>query len=258
MIRPILGITMGDAAGVGPEIIARAAEEPEVARTSRPVVIGDAAAMREAIGLIGSRLTLHAVTDIRDCRWDPGVLEVLDLGNVDMTTLPRGAVSAQAGRAAYEYIERAVRLEEVERRRVRPGAHRRRRRVPERQLQRRVPVGHVDARRGARGAARGERRRLGLLRHRRRARRHLRGRRPRLPLGAEYRGAASQALRAITDFRQGLASQTREVAARRGGPALARRAGMKALVLFSWLLALAACGSMPTVACGTSTWSDAA
>jgi len=110
MIRPILGITMGDAAGVGPEIIARAAEEPDVVRTSRPVVIGDASAMREAIGLIGARLTAHAVTDVAACRWEPGVLEVLDLGNVDMTTLPRGAVSAQAGRAAYEYIERAVTL----------------------------------------------------------------------------------------------------------------------------------------------------
>src|SRR5688500_13651307 len=77
VIRPVLGVTMGDAAGVGPEIIARAADEPEVARTSRPVVIGSAAAMREALALVGARHTLHTVTDVAECRWEPDVLEVL-------------------------------------------------------------------------------------------------------------------------------------------------------------------------------------
>jgi 4-hydroxythreonine-4-phosphate dehydrogenase len=101
---------MGDPAGVGPEIIAKAAAEPHVRRASRPVVIGAASTMREALALIGSPLSLHAVAKLGDCRWADGVLEVLDLGNVEMATLPRGEVSAAAGRAAYEYIERAVAL----------------------------------------------------------------------------------------------------------------------------------------------------
>ena len=110
MNRPVLGVTMGDAAGVGPEIIARAAGEPAVRARCRPVVIGAAEPMREALALIGSSLALHAVPRIADCRWADGTLEVLDLANVDMATLPRGEVSAAAGRAAYEYIERAVAL----------------------------------------------------------------------------------------------------------------------------------------------------
>jgi len=108
--QPVLGVTMGDPAGVGPEIIARAAAEPAVRATARPVVIGAAAAMREALALVGSRLALHAVRRVADCRWADGTLEVLDLGNVDMATLPRCEVSAAAGRAAYEYIERAITL----------------------------------------------------------------------------------------------------------------------------------------------------
>jgi len=108
--QPILGVTMGDPAGVGPEIIARAAAEPAVRATARPVVIGSAAAMREALALVGSRLALHAVARVADCRWAENTLEVLDLGNVDMATLPRCEVSAAAGRAAYEYIARAVEL----------------------------------------------------------------------------------------------------------------------------------------------------
>jgi 4-hydroxythreonine-4-phosphate dehydrogenase len=101
---------MGDPAGVGPEIIVRACAEPAVARQSRPLVIGAAAAMREALGLVGSPLALHPVTRVEDCRWAAQTLECLDCATVDMATLPRAAVSAAAGRAAYEFIERAVAL----------------------------------------------------------------------------------------------------------------------------------------------------
>jgi 4-hydroxythreonine-4-phosphate dehydrogenase len=110
MTHPVLGVTMGDPAGVGPEIIARAAAEPAVRASCRPVVIGAADSMREALALVGSSLRLHAVTRVADCSWADGALEVLDLANVDMATLPRGEVSAVAGRAAYAYIERAVAL----------------------------------------------------------------------------------------------------------------------------------------------------
>jgi 4-hydroxythreonine-4-phosphate dehydrogenase len=108
--HPVLGVTMGDPAGVGPEIIARALAEPEVRRASRPVVIGSAAVMREAMGVVGSTLALHPVRDVAECRWDAGTLECLDLANVDITMVPKCRVSAAAGRAAYEYIERGVRL----------------------------------------------------------------------------------------------------------------------------------------------------
>jgi len=108
--RPVLGLTMGDPAGVGPEIIARACVEPIARDRARPVVIGSAMVMREALGLVGSPLVLHGASRIADCRWAEGTLECLDLGNVDAATLPRGEVSAAAGRAAYEYIERAVAL----------------------------------------------------------------------------------------------------------------------------------------------------
>ena len=110
MKRPILGVTMGDPAGVGPEIIARALAEPAVIASSRPVVIGSAAIMKEALGLVGSPLALHVVRGIADSRWEARTLECLDLSNVEAATLPRGEVSAAAGRAAYDYIERAIRL----------------------------------------------------------------------------------------------------------------------------------------------------
>jgi len=113
--RPLLGVTMGDPAGVGPEIVARACSEQAVLGSSRPVVIGAASVMTEALALIGSPVRPHAVADIADCRWEAGTLECLDLGNVDVATFARAAVSAAAGRAAYEYIERAVALAQTKR-----------------------------------------------------------------------------------------------------------------------------------------------
>jgi 4-hydroxythreonine-4-phosphate dehydrogenase len=108
--RPVLGVTMGDPAGVGPEIIARACAEPGAQAASRPVVIGSAAVMRDAVALVGAPLAVRPVADVSECRWSGGSLECLDLDNVDVGTVPRAAVSAAAGRAAYEYIERAVAL----------------------------------------------------------------------------------------------------------------------------------------------------
>jgi 4-hydroxythreonine-4-phosphate dehydrogenase len=108
--RPLVGITMGDPAGVGPEIVVKALAVPEVAASCRALVVGDASIMRAALELVGAPLELRAVDRVADGRFVPGTLECLDLGQVDARTLPRGAVSAEAGRAAYAYIERAVRL----------------------------------------------------------------------------------------------------------------------------------------------------
>jgi 4-phospho-D-threonate 3-dehydrogenase / 4-phospho-D-erythronate 3-dehydrogenase len=108
--RPVLGVTMGDPAGVGPEIVVRACAEPHVREASDVIVIGAASVLREAAALVGAPLAVHAVTAVAECAFRPGTLECLDLANVDAATLPRGEVSAEAGRAAYQYIERAVTL----------------------------------------------------------------------------------------------------------------------------------------------------
>ena len=71
MRQPVLGVTMGDPAGVGPEIIVRAAAEPEVRGACRPVVIGSASTLGEALALVGSPLRLHGVTRVAECRWQP-------------------------------------------------------------------------------------------------------------------------------------------------------------------------------------------
>src|SRR5207244_2821114 len=107
---PLIGITMGDPAGVGPEITAKALATPSVTTSCRPVVIGDRSVMEATLSLLRSPLRLHVVAKPGEARFEPGTLECLDLGNVAAASLPRGQVSAEAGRAAYAYIEAAVRL----------------------------------------------------------------------------------------------------------------------------------------------------
>ncbi len=107
---PVLGITMGDPAGVGPEIIAKALAQPVVASSCKPVVIGDRSVMTATLELLHSPLEVHAVGSPAECRFAPGAIECLDLANVDAARLLKASVSAEAGRAAYAYIETGVKL----------------------------------------------------------------------------------------------------------------------------------------------------
>ncbi|WP_276356257.1 4-hydroxythreonine-4-phosphate dehydrogenase PdxA [Cohnella caldifontis] len=108
-MKPIIGITMGDAAGVGPEIIVKALRTEEAYRSARPLVIGDAAILRRALGYAGVRAEIRPVSDPAEGTYEPGTIDVLDLALLP-ADLPVGRISAEAGNAAFRYIEKAVAL----------------------------------------------------------------------------------------------------------------------------------------------------
>ena len=108
--KPILAVTLGDPSGSGPELITKALIEPEVRGVCRPVVIGDAATLRAAAGITGVAARIVAIKSLASAVEDPGAISVLDLANVDLARLERGRISADAGRAAYESIRKAVEL----------------------------------------------------------------------------------------------------------------------------------------------------
>ena len=110
MTRPVLGVTMGDPAGIGPEIAAKALALSEVQEKSRPLVIGDARVMAGAARLAHLGQTVRPIARVSEATFAPDHIEVLDLRNADPTAFAVGRVSAVCGRAAYEYIERGVRL----------------------------------------------------------------------------------------------------------------------------------------------------
>jgi 4-hydroxythreonine-4-phosphate dehydrogenase len=110
MKAPLLGITMGDPAGIGPEITAKALADPLVRKAARLLVLGDARVMAAAARLGAGTTPVRPLERVADATWSPDAIEVLDLANADPAAFAVGRVSAVCGRAAYEYIERGVGL----------------------------------------------------------------------------------------------------------------------------------------------------
>src|SRR5262249_42182149 len=104
MTRPIIGISMGDPAGVGPEIIAAALAKPEAHKLCRPLVVGDASVIRQATKYAKVALDVRGVQKAADAKFDPQTIDVFDLKNVELDTLQLGKVSAMAGNAAFEAV----------------------------------------------------------------------------------------------------------------------------------------------------------
>ncbi len=105
-----IAITMGDAAGIGPEIIVKALEKKELHRQAIPIVVGDGQTMEQALRIAKSRLRVQAISDISEAQEDPQTIFVLDLKNIDLPKLKHGRVDPMAGKAAVEYIQKAVAL----------------------------------------------------------------------------------------------------------------------------------------------------
>lgn len=107
---PLLAITMGDPAGAGPEIVVKALNDDEVRPICRGLVIGDAGVMRAAADIVGIPMQINAISSPEEMRGDESVLNVIDLNDVDLSTLVRGRVAASAGKAAYDAIEKGTAL----------------------------------------------------------------------------------------------------------------------------------------------------
>jgi 4-hydroxythreonine-4-phosphate dehydrogenase len=109
--KPIIGITMGDAAGIGPEVVAKAYLSREVARICRPIVIGSKKIMKQALRSIkAGNMDINAVKNMRDARFIRGLMDVYDVGSLEPSKVKVGQISATCGKAAVEYFKTAIEL----------------------------------------------------------------------------------------------------------------------------------------------------
>ena len=110
MVKPIIGITMGDPAGIGPEVCARALTAPEVNVVAKCLVIGDSKAMRQGLKTAKiPNIEINPVKKVSEAKFTRGTIDVFDLKNVS-PRLKIAQVSKAAGKASIEYIEKAIRL----------------------------------------------------------------------------------------------------------------------------------------------------
>lgn len=110
---PIIGITMGDPAGVGPEIIVKALADRTVYRSCRPVVLGDTEVLSSAIKKAKVKISLEAVIAPSEVRASPDKIDVMALSELkDGDALP-GKPTVEGGKAMVRYIIRAVELSQT-------------------------------------------------------------------------------------------------------------------------------------------------
>jgi 4-hydroxythreonine-4-phosphate dehydrogenase len=110
VVLPIIGISMGDPAGIGPEICIKALSEAHVYERCQPIVVGDAEVLAQAALILHSDLKINAVQSVKDAIFQLGTVDVLDLKNVTMSELKPGEVSAMAGNAAFEAVHKVIDL----------------------------------------------------------------------------------------------------------------------------------------------------
>ena len=108
--KPIIGITMGDPAGVGPEITVKALAHQEIYEQCAPMVVGDAEVMRRAAKLVSEEIKIHAVKCVEECRFEYGTIDVLDLGILDGIPFEIGKESAACGEAAFQAVTTVISL----------------------------------------------------------------------------------------------------------------------------------------------------
>ena len=108
--RPIIAITIGDPAGIGPEVIVKALSNHIIYDMCRPFVIGESAAVQAAITLIQKPLILRSIEEVTDTIGKTGTIDILDMHNLDWSKVKIGQISADCGRASMAFLEKAMQL----------------------------------------------------------------------------------------------------------------------------------------------------
>lgn len=110
--RPIVGITMGDPAGNGPEITVKALGNPDLYERCRPLVIGDAKMIQQAAGFVHRpEIKVHPVSSVSEALFEYGTIDVYHLDLIpDVKQFRLGVVSAEGGNAAFESVRKVIEL----------------------------------------------------------------------------------------------------------------------------------------------------
>lgn len=107
---PILAITMGDAAGIGPEIAAKTFDEPSLYERCKPLLVGNADIMQRALGIVGVDLEINKITEVAAAKFTPGIIDIIHINVENPLDIAFGEVSAKAGDLAFNAVKTAINL----------------------------------------------------------------------------------------------------------------------------------------------------
>jgi len=107
---PIIGITMGDPASIGPEIAVKALLNEEIYALCKPLLVGDTAVFEDIIKRLGLQASINVIKNVKEAKFTFGAIDVYDLHNVNLEELRFGKISAMAGNASFEAIKKVIEL----------------------------------------------------------------------------------------------------------------------------------------------------
>ena len=108
--RPLIGISVGDPAGIGPEITAKALSLPEIYDICKPLAVAETEMMKDALKFSGLDGDIHAVSSPGEGFYKLGVIDVLDVKNIDAKSIRHKVISSECGRASFEFVRKVIEL----------------------------------------------------------------------------------------------------------------------------------------------------
>ena len=105
--RPIIGLTVGDPAGIGPEIVIKALKEKEVHECIKPLIYADKTILKQTLDMLGISMDLHGINKPQEGYYESGCIDYIDC-DILKTPIAYGQISADGGRAGYGYLNRAI------------------------------------------------------------------------------------------------------------------------------------------------------
>ncbi|MFU1868077.1 4-hydroxythreonine-4-phosphate dehydrogenase PdxA [Citrobacter portucalensis] len=109
-MKPLIAIPMGDAAGIGPEITVKTIASEEAFKYARMIVVGNKRVLETACKFSDINLKINPISNIGDFNDQPGVMNLIERGDIDFSTFRQGEIQSQCGKAAYDCIEEVVRM----------------------------------------------------------------------------------------------------------------------------------------------------
>ena len=110
MSLPIIGITMGDPASIGPEIAVKALQQKKIYKICRPLVVGDAGVFNDIINRLNLNIAINAIQNVSEAKFKQGVIDVYDLRNVDPSKFEFGKINAMCGEASFQAVKKVIEL----------------------------------------------------------------------------------------------------------------------------------------------------
>src|ERR1700753_553654 len=108
--KPIIGITMGDPASIGPEIAIKALLDKNIYNICKPLLVGDAVVFEDIIKRLNLNAAVNPIKNVSEAGFKFGVIDVFDLHNIEPGQFDFGEISALAGEAAFQSVKKVIEL----------------------------------------------------------------------------------------------------------------------------------------------------